>query len=150
MARAGAVSRTDAVGELRQAFHEVQASLRRLRGREALSGQLSYPQWRVLSALASEPELTASQLAVAAEVTPATITQMLDALAAAGIVERARSERDRRAVLCRLTPRGRELWERKHEEFRAKWEHALADLTLEELEHGTKLLRRLRELFDSF
>jgi DNA-binding IclR family transcriptional regulator len=46
-----------------------------------------------------------TDLALAADLAPATVTQMLDSLEAAGLVERVRSQRDRRVVLIPLTER---------------------------------------------
>ena len=46
------------------------------------------------------------ELALTADLAPATVTQMLDSLEAAGLVERGRSQSDRRVVLISLTERG--------------------------------------------
>lgn len=143
-----AEARADAVVDLREAFAGVQAALRRLRGRESQRTGVGISQWRLLSALAREGELSAGQLATASELTPATVTQMLDRLVADGVVDRRRSETDRRAVVCRLTPAGREQLVEAEARFVARWEQVLADLTEEELVHGARVLERLRELFD--
>ena len=64
---------------------------RRLRSRDGRhSGTIGFAHYRLLGALRREGELTASALAVAADLAPATVTEMLDVLAAAGLVERRR------------------------------------------------------------
>ncbi len=49
----------------------------------------------------------AGQLAKAADLTPASVTAMLDGLEQRGMVQRRRSEQDRRVVFVSLTPAGR-------------------------------------------
>lgn len=73
---------------------------------------------------------------------------MLDHLAAGGHVERARLERDRRVVVSRLTPRGRQAIEAKRAKWQGRWEAALADVDAVELRAATHVLTRLRAVFD--
>ncbi len=79
-----------------------------------------------------------SELAEAAQVTPATVTGMLDHLVASGNVEREHSERDRRIVVCRLTPRGRRDVRALKAAKKARWESALADIPDEQLRAATQ------------
>ena len=81
----------------------------RMRGRDTHlgAGELSHAQCELLFELEERGELPAGELACAAQLSPATVTQMLDHLADGGHVERARLERDRRVVVSRLTPQGR-------------------------------------------
>ena len=98
-------------------------SLSRLRGRDTHLGgsELSHAQFELLIELYERGELPAGELAAAARLTPATVTQMLEHLADSGHVERVRSETDRRVVVSRLTPRAR----RKIEAKRAAWQEPL-------------------------
>ena len=73
---------------------------------------------------------------------------MLEHLAAGGHVERARLERDRRVVVSRLTPRGRRAIEAKRAKWQGRWEQALADVDVEELRAATRVLIRLRAVFE--
>ena len=77
-------------------------SLSRLRGRDTHLGgsELSHAQFELLIELYERGELPAGELAGAARLTPATVTQMLEHLAGGGHVERARSEH--RPAGCRL------------------------------------------------
>ncbi len=73
---------------------------------------------------------------------------MLDHLAEGGHVERARLERDRRVVVSRLTPRGRQAIEAKRAKWQGRWEQALAEVDVEELRVATRVLTRLQAVFD--
>jgi DNA-binding MarR family transcriptional regulator len=73
---------------------------------------------------------------------------MLDHLAALGIVERTRSQLDRRVVTNRLTDKGRRLLADKDADYRRKWAEVFAGLDDDELATGTVVLRRLAQLYD--
>lgn len=144
--------RDTALDALRDQLSELLAAQRRLRGRDAAQGRagLSFAQFRLVRELgrAEGGELPASQLAAAAELSPPTVTQMLDQLAAAGLVERTRSERDRRVVTNRLTREGRRALADKEAQHARKWREAFADLDGDTLVAGSAVLARLRRLYD--
>ena len=73
---------------------------------------------------------------------------MLDGLAAAGLVRRVRSDKDRRVVLTSLTERGHALLEARHARFSPRWNAALDEFTDQELRTAAAVLDRLRALFD--
>lgn len=131
--------------ELGLAFRRVFRSFNRLRGRDTHLGgsELSHAQFQLLIELFERGELPAGELATAAQLTPATVTQMLDHLAEQGHVERVRSETDRRVVVSRLTPKGRRKIAAKREAWQARWEQALTGVELEELRAATRVLERL-------
>jgi MarR family transcriptional regulator, organic hydroperoxide resistance regulator len=136
--------------ELGKAFRLVFRALSRLRGRDTHLGdtELGHAQCELLFELQERGELSAGELAAAAQLTPATVTQMLEHLAAAGHVERARLETDRRVVISRLTPRGRLEIEAKRRTWQGRWEQALADMDAAELHAATRVLTRLRAVFE--
>ena len=137
-----------AVAEVLDAFSELSASQRRLRGRDALQrGRLSFAQLRVLTAL-EEDGCPAGRLAERAGVTPATVTGMLDILEEQGIVTRARSEHDRRVVIARLTEEGRRIRDRRRGEVRRVFEDALATLDPADLAAAPRVLRRLADVME--
>jgi DNA-binding MarR family transcriptional regulator len=145
--------RETALDALKDQLSELLAAQRRLRGRDAgqrRGGGLSFPQYRLVRELARAPggELPASQLAAAAELSPPTVTQMLDQLAACGIVERTRSERDRRVVTNRLTDEGRRRLTDKDAAHAEKWRATFAELDRDELLAGAAVLERLSRLYD--
>jgi DNA-binding MarR family transcriptional regulator len=143
-------SRAEQLADLGQAFRRVFVSLRRLRGRDThlCAGELSHAQYELLIELHERGELPAGELAAAAQLTPATVTQMLDHLAVSGHVERDRLAGDRRVVLARLTDKGRSEIEAKRERHKLRWEAALADAEAGELQAATRVLTRLGSLFD--
>jgi MarR family transcriptional regulator, organic hydroperoxide resistance regulator len=131
--------------ELGLAFRRVFRSFNRLRGRDTHLGasELSHAQFELLIELFERGPLPAGELAAAARLTPATVTQMLDHLAEQGHVERVRSETDRRVVVSRLTRQGRRKIEAKREAWQHRWEHALTGVEIEELQAATRVLERL-------
>lgn len=138
-----------AIAEVLDAFAELSAAQRRLRGRDALQhGGLSFAQLRVLTALEEDDGCPAGRLAERAGVTPATITGMLDILEEQGIVTRTRSERDRRVVIARLTDEGRAIRDRRRGEVRRVFGDALATLDPADLAAAPRVLRRLADVME--
>ncbi|MGH8127115.1 MAG: MarR family winged helix-turn-helix transcriptional regulator [Gammaproteobacteria bacterium] len=81
-----------------------------LAGRDlARSHDLTVPQLLCLRVLRDAGLLTAGTLATALSLSPQTVTGLLDRLHARGLIERTRSETDRRQVLIRLSERGEQL-----------------------------------------
>jgi len=138
------------VEELRLAFVELLRAERRLRGRDGrrTDGGLSMAQYRALARLLDEPELPAGRLAEAADLQPGSMTQMLDALERDGMVQRVRSETDRRVVTVRLTPAGRRAALAKRRHVARRWQAALGDLEPAEVRAGTEVLRRIAAFLD--
>jgi DNA-binding MarR family transcriptional regulator len=132
------------------AFRRVFRSLRRLRGRDThLSGEeVGHAQFELLIELYERGPLPAGELASAADLSPATVSQMLDHLAACGHVERVRSESDRRVVVSSLTSRGRRTVGEKRAVWRRRWERVLADVDAEELRTATRVLGRISAVFE--
>jgi DNA-binding MarR family transcriptional regulator len=143
-------TRLDELTELGGAFRRVFRSLSRLRGRDThLAGsELSHAQFELLIELDERGELSAGELAAAARLTPATVTQMLDHLAGSGHVERVRSEIDRRVVVSRLTSQGRGKIEAKREAWKSRWEEALGGVEGDDLRAATRVLELLGDLFE--
>jgi DNA-binding MarR family transcriptional regulator len=153
MSRTAAVAATDArdqaLSRLGAAFKGVTTAARRLRGRETHHpGELSFAQYHLLFHLAEQGHLSTGQLATAAELVPATATQMLDGLERIGLVERERSEEDRRIVTCSLTPHGRKVVAERRAEFERDWHDTLAAFSAAELETAADVLEQLRTMLD--
>jgi DNA-binding MarR family transcriptional regulator len=142
-------TREEALTRLGGAFKGIMGALRRLRGRDThRPGELSFAQYHLLFGLSGDCALSTSQLAAAADLSPATATQMLDGLVAMGLVERTRSEKDRRVVTCELTDHGRELIAEKRAHWEKRWHAALADFSTEDLQTAAAVLDRLRAMYD--
>ena len=123
--------------------------MRRMRSRETHQpGELSYAQYGLLFGLSDGAPRSARELALAADVSPATATEMLDALAAAGLVERTRSVHDKRIVLTTLTDRGKALVDDRRARYEPRWRAALGGFSEDELMSAARVLEALRELFD--
>ncbi|HEX4437276.1 MAG TPA: MarR family transcriptional regulator [Solirubrobacteraceae bacterium] len=132
------------------AFRHLFRALSRMRGRDThlAVGELSHAQFELLIELDERGELSAGELALAARISPASVTQMLDGLADSGYVARIRSDSDRRVVLASLTALGRARVEAKREAWKGRWESALTGVTPREMKAATKVLERLGEMFD--
>lgn len=94
--------------ELATALKHVLRGAGRMRGRDThlLGSEVGHAQFELLNELYERGPMSAGELAVAAELTPATVTQMLDHLANCGHVERTRQAADRRVVVSGLTAGG--------------------------------------------
>jgi DNA-binding MarR family transcriptional regulator len=141
----------DPVERLGDAFRGLIGAHRRLKGREThRPDAVSHAQFSLLFALARKGELSARELACAADLSPATVTQMLDAMAATGLVTRVRSESDKRIVLTSLSERGRELTDVRRASYEAAWRAALEDFDDTQLDTAAAVLNRLREMLNRF
>ena len=71
---------------------------------------LDIPQWRILANLASRGAMTAQEIASFTHSHKSTISRAVAELEARNLIERAASERDRRAFALRLTVGGKKLF----------------------------------------
>ncbi|MCF2530111.1 MarR family winged helix-turn-helix transcriptional regulator [Yinghuangia soli] len=107
---------------------------------------LDFSEFDVLATLrrSGEPyELNARALLKSAMVTSGAITNRVDKLSAKGLVERRPCATDRRAVLIRLTPAGKELIDRTVAGHVRNEENVMSALTPEERVTLDGLLRKL-------
>jgi DNA-binding MarR family transcriptional regulator len=141
--------RAEAVETFGRAFKASHAALRRLRGRETQRPEeLSHAQYSLLFALRDDVPRSLRDLADAADVSPTTAVEMLDALAAAGLVLRFRSTEDRRVVLTSLSDQGRAVVDERRARFEPRWRAALQQFSREELLTAALVLDRVRVMFD--
>jgi DNA-binding MarR family transcriptional regulator len=139
-----------AAGQLGLAFKRAMVAMRKLRGREThRPGQLSFAQYSLLFGLSGRSECSARELADQADLTPGTVTQMLESLEAAGLVQRTRSQEDRRVVLSALTERGAAVVAERHAQMEPRWRAALAEFSDDELSAAARVLDRLADYFDA-
>jgi len=130
-------------------FSRVSRLSRRLdlaRRRVFIDHDLEGWEFDVLSALrrAGEPyELTAGRLLNETLVSSGTMTNRIDRMVAHGHVVRAVGTADRRVVLVRLTPLGKEKVDAAMADLLRSEELLLAELAPEEAEQLSALLRRL-------
>lgn len=139
----------DGPEQLARSFKRTLAALRRMRGRETrCPGELTDAQYSLLFCLRDQSQLSLRDLADAADLSPASVTEMLEGLAAAGLVRRMRSARDRRVVLTSLTDSGRGLVEERRARFEPRLRAALAPFSEQELLTAAAVLERLRGMFE--
>jgi DNA-binding MarR family transcriptional regulator len=139
---------TEAIG---QAFKRVMVAVRRLKGREThRPGKPSFAQYQLLFSLADHDALSSSELAAAADLSPATVTQMLDTLVEQGLVTRLRSEADRRIVTCSLTEVGRALIADRRAIFKSCWDDALAEFSTADIAVAAAVLEQIATMFEGF
>jgi DNA-binding MarR family transcriptional regulator len=125
--------------------------MRRLRGRQSRHRQsLSYAQMSLLFGLEAGDNVSARELAETVVLSPATVTQMLEALESEGLVERSRSAEDRRVVLTRLTDHGRELMLAHKAEMHERWRVTLERFDADQLDAAAEVLRALAVMFESY
>ncbi|MBO1330450.1 MarR family winged helix-turn-helix transcriptional regulator [Streptomyces sp. VRA16 Mangrove soil] len=96
--------------------------------------------WRLRSA--GEPyRMTPTRLAQGLGIHPATLTNRLDRMQAAGLITREHAAEDRRSLLVGLTPRGAETWAVVIDDQREAEATLLAPLCAEDLGELAALLR---------
>jgi DNA-binding MarR family transcriptional regulator len=135
--------------QLARSFKGAMAAVRRLRGREShRPGELSDAQYSLLFCLRERDQLPTHELALAADLSPASATELLDELEAAGLMRRTRSVSDRRVVLTALTDRGRTLVEAHRASIEPRFRGALADFSDEQLLLAASVLDAMSALFD--
>ncbi len=93
------VEAQDVLFVLRQIIHATDKQSRNMVGKIGITG----PQYALLSAIRDLGEVTTRQLSNHVSLTQATVTTILDRLQARGLIERYRSEKDRRIVHSRLS-----------------------------------------------
>ena len=138
-----------AIEELRRSLAHMSGAERRLRGRDhGRPGELTHAQLRAIAALGRNREMTIGEIAKNAELTPATVTVMIDQLEAANMVERERSTRDRRVCNVSLTATGWALLEHKLSKWQALWERELSGLSDGDLATAMKVIERVTAIYD--
>jgi DNA-binding MarR family transcriptional regulator len=149
---AGAASpaqESDPLAAVSASFKAAMVAVRRLRGRETQrAGELSYAQYSLLFALSGACEMSSRSLGEAADLSPATVNQMLDSLEAHELVQRSRSQKDKRVVLTRLTDRGEQLVAERRAKFETRWRAAMSEFSDDELRSAAAVLDRFAEVFN--
>lgn len=143
-----APEREAAIGELGVAFRRAFRSLRSLRGRDTHRGdEIGHAQFELLIELCARGPLHAGELAEAVEASPATVSGMLDHLTEAGLIERTRSEADRRIVVVKVTRRGKRKVEARKALWQSRWQAALEGIDDDELHVAARVLERVHGIF---
>ncbi len=94
-------------------------AMMRREANDLASGAMSLPQYGVLDFLRERGEATMHEIAETLSIKPSNLTGIMDRLVALNLVERFNDDRDRRAVLARITPEGEAALGRITDEKRA-------------------------------
>ncbi len=108
---------------------------------EGLKG-LQRQQFWVLGALAHSPRRM-SDLAECAQTSQASLTGIVDRLEEHGLVERVRSDEDRRVVEVALTADGREQMARSHAAMLERLDQVLTPLSASERRQFLRIIRKI-------
>lgn len=132
----------DIVGTM---LHDVAHRIR-LKIDEALKPfDLTRVSWLAIGIVAREGRLTQSQLAEALELGSPSTGKLVDRLEERGLVERVRDPQDRRSNLLTVTEAARRLLKDLEPVGEDLREDVLQNLTLQEREHLSKMLVRIKE-----
>ena len=129
-------------GEL---LNQAVRSLRRNWAAELGAWDLSPHQARALGVVAESDGARLSDLARALRIAPRSATEVVDDLAAKGLVRRGPSPSDRRAVLVHLTDRGRAVSDQVRRAREANSERFFARLSEGDRADLSRILRRLMD-----
>ncbi len=137
-------NKTKDIAVVRGLVQQMYRQLGFLQREEICCAGVTVPQCYAMQVLASEGELTASELAERLGVDPSSATRAVDVLVRNGHVERSRPETgDRRRVILRLTEQGRVLTEQLIEAGDGFFSRLLANFTNEERREIVRVLERL-------
>ncbi|SDU14915.1 transcriptional regulator, MarR family [Verrucomicrobium sp. GAS474] len=106
-------------------------------------GNISIPQYTLLSFLSQSSGITMSRLAELMEHTSPATTGLVDRLVAAGLVERFGNPTDRRQVLVKITDKGRELVEKIKSNIVTKVLGLSEDFTEDDMKTWVRIYRTI-------
>ena len=133
------------------AWNEFFASVRRAKGRAARQHgtELTLPQFGILKPLdGTSAGVPIGELADRAEIAAPTASRMIDALEREGMIERQRSETDRRVTTITMTAKGHEMFAAKQGLIEARRDEMFRSLSAEERDHAARLLKRMAGLME--
>ncbi len=102
--QAQGTTRTRLDGGLLILLYDVARHMRTYSDQVAAKHGMTRAQWLILSRLERQPNLSQSELAALAEVSPITVARLIDRLETLGLVERCTDPDDRRIWRLRVTP----------------------------------------------
>ncbi len=112
---------------------------------------LAEPEFRVLTALFSQPEGAAhpSELCARTSQRPANMSRISDALVGRGLITRVSSDQDRRKMVLRITAQGEDLVRRLVPTLVRPLDDLLSEFSADELQHLVSQLKRLASKLDA-
>lgn len=132
------------VDQILEQLEPIVARQRRAIAREGCLRQISSTQLHVLFLLISGGELTMGRLAEQLDVSRPNVTGIVERMVERGLVERTRSDDDRRVVAVRATDAGRRTVEEIDTIRRSQMAALLERLSLQEQQRALQTFRDLR------
>jgi DNA-binding MarR family transcriptional regulator len=129
----------DVLRSLRRIIRAVDLYSRRLLAEHGLSS----PQLICLRQLAAQGPLTSGQLAAQVNLSPATLSGILDRLEARGLIKRARQAQDKRRVVVEISPEGAALAAKAPSSLQDNFLRELRALAPAEQAEISRVLRKL-------
>ncbi len=109
---------------------------------------LTLPMYRVLAALSEQPDQKLGELSAMTAVEMSTMSRLVGAMAARGLVSRHRPPGNERTVQINVTPKGAELADTVRHEAEHYEEVAISTLDPGEIEKFKRTLARMYESLD--
>lgn len=132
-------------------FQEVMALYRNSMTRAFGHSGITPPQGMVLRLLSKEGPIKLTELSSKMSLSNSTVSGIVDRLEKQGIVERTRSNQDRRVVYIAISPEFKERHKRSyHLEFEKKMEHVMNQSSAEDLEKIFTGLNTLKKLLKEY
>lgn len=94
----------------------------------AFGGELSFSQYMILQTLLQKDAMRMNELATTLGVSKANVTGLVDRMVRARLVERMRSDEDRRVVYVRLSTKGQRIAQRMQSTQRRDWKRIMQKL----------------------
>ncbi|WP_243108127.1 MarR family transcriptional regulator [Clostridium sp. JN-9] len=132
--------------EVARLFFEVNKNFKHCMRKNFGIGGLTIPQTLVVFTLFKSGEMKISELSKKVNLSNSTVSGIVDRLEKQGMVERTRSEEDRRTVFVSVTEKFKEVHKGFHKEIEKNFEDSLSSGTPEELEkviEGLNILKRI-------
>ena len=112
---------------------------------ERMASDVTIAQLRILLVLRAGGAISMSEIASAVGVVPSTATGIVDNLVTKGLVLRDDDPRDRRRVICRLSPEGQQIVSGLWTWGRSQIERLMQGLTVAQLRSASEVTEALRD-----
>lgn len=132
--------------EIARLFFEVNKAIKQNLRHNFEDTGITLPQSLVIGALIKFGEMKITELSRKINLSNSTISGIIDRLEKQRLVERTRSEADRRIVYVKVTPRFGEIHKGFHREFEERFEDLLSSGTPEDIEkiiEGLTILKKI-------
>lgn len=129
-----------------QLFQEVMILFKHSMGKVFDDSGITPPQGMVLGVLSKEKKIKITELSSKLGLSNSTISGIVDRLEKQGMVERVRSEKDRRVVYVSISPNFKEMHQTFHKDLQQTIENVMNKGTSDDLEkifEGLNTLKRL-------